>query len=188
MVIKTKKESIAKIKELNLNHFQEDVFGVNDTNKIKQFFDSNPAKEYCLRDGNKASGKFFFVKNFEECLKLLKNYKNNITICVSSNEFDEDIILLGDIKVKREFGNDIVDITARTDRDADHRNIYQNPEYNLHTNLEDDKLWKIPGFSKIISYITEHELYDVIVEFVVYDRPVGINKEKVAIYELRSSF
>ena len=85
-------------------------------------------------------------------------------------------------------GNDVVDLTARTDKDADHRNIYKNPKYNLHTNIEDNKLWDIPGFSKIISYISEHELYDVVVEFAVFDCAVGVYNEKVAIFELRSEF
>ena len=188
MIVKNKKESIQKIKELNLNHFKEDVFGVKDEEKIKEFFMENPASEYCLRDPEKTSGKFFFVKSFDECLKKLKNYKNYVTICVSANEYDEDIVLLGDIKVKKEFGNDVVDITARTDKNADHRNIYENPEFNLHTNLEDDKLWNIPGFSKLIRYITDHDLYDIVIEFAVYDCPVGVNKENIAIYELRSEF
>lgn len=188
MIIKTKKESIEKIKNLGLNHFMEEIFGVKELDKIKKFFDENNAQEYCLRDPEKINGKFFFIKDFEECKTKLKNYKNLVTVCVSSNEYDDDIVLLGDIKVKREYGSEIIDITARTDKDADHRNIYKNPKYNLHTDLNDDKLWNIPGFTKLIRYITDHELYDVIVEFVVYDCPVGVNKEHVAIYELRSEF
>jgi len=188
MIIKNKKQSIAKIKELGLNYFNEEVFNVHDLDKIKEFFDNNIVKEYCMRDPDATNGKFFFVKNYEEAFEKLDNYKENVTICVSSNEYDDDIVLLGDIKVKRDYTGDIVDITARTDKDADHRNIYENPEYNLHTNLEDNRVWNIPGFSQIIRYITEHELYDLVVEFVVYDCPVGVKKEKVAIYEIRSEY
>jgi len=188
MIIKTKKESIEKIKDLGLNYFQEEIFGVKDLDKIENFFNKNQANEYCLRDPERTNGKFFFIKNFEECKEKLKSYKNLVTVCVSSNEYDEDIVLLGDIKVTKEFSGEIIDLTARTDKDADHRNIYKNPEYNLHTDLNNDVIWNVPGFSKLIRYITDHELYDVIVEFVVYDCPVGVNKENIAIFELRSDF
>ena len=58
----------------------------------------------------------------------------------------------------------------------------------MHTTIEDNKLWDIPGFSKIMRYITEHELYDVIVEFSVYDCKIGVNKENVVISELRTAY
>ena len=37
-------------------------------------------------------------------------------------------------------------------------------------------------------YISDHELYDVIVEFQVYDIKLGINKENVVITELRTGY
>ena len=188
MIIKTKRDSILKIKELKLNFFAEDIFNVKDLDGIKLFFDNNIAVEYCLRDPDKTLGKVIFVKSFEECLSALKNYKNYVTICVSANNYKEDIVLLGDIMVRREYGNDTVDLTARTDKEANHRNIYENPKYNLHASIDDNRLWDIPGFSKIMGYIAEHDLYNLVIEFVVYDCPVGINKEKVAIFELRSEF
>ena len=39
-----------------------------------------------------------------------------------------------------------------------------------------------------INYIVIHNLYDVIVEYVVYDKPVGFNNDKVLITELRSDY
>ena len=188
MQVKTKKESIEKIKELDLNTFEADVIDSKNLDKIEEFFKKNPAQEYVLRDTEKAAGKFFFVKDFDECKKILKNYKKNVTIVVSFNDLKDDLVLLGDICVKKELENDSVDITARTDKEATHRNVYEKPEYNYHTTLEDNRLWDIPGFSKLIAYITEHELYDIIVEFAVFDCPVGNKKEKVAICELRSEF
>lgn len=188
MIIKTKRESLNKMKELKLNYFDEDIFTIKDIKGIEEFFKRTNAAEYCMRDPEHAAGNFYFVKNFEECKKMLKNYKDSVIICVSCNEYNEDVVLVGDIKVKREYGCDTVDITARSDAQATHRNIYENPEYNMHTNLEDDRLWKIPGFSKVMAYITEHELYNLVVEFTLYDCPVGVNKEKIAIFELRSEY
>ena len=37
-------------------------------------------------------------------------------------------------------------------------------------------------------YIIDHELYDVIVEFAVYDCKLGINNENVVVTELRTSY
>ena len=130
----------------------------------------------------------FFVKNFDEAVKLLPNYDQEVTIAVSFRPYKEDIVLLGDIIVKREGGTEMVDITARDDEEATHRNIYENPKYNLHASLEDDRLWKLPGFSKLMRYISDHELYNVIIEFSVYDCKLGINKENVVISELRTVY
>lgn len=188
MIIKTKRESVFKMKELKLNYFDEDVFDVKDIKSIEKFFERTNADEYCMRDPDHTSGKVVFVKNLDECKNELKNYKGFVTICVSANDYAEDIVLLGDIKVKREYGNDTVDLTARTDSEATHRNIYENPQYNIHSNLEDDKLWNVPGFSKLMGYIADHDLYNLVIEFAVYDCPVGVNKEKVAIFELRSEY
>ena len=107
---------------------------------------------------------------------------------MSYRPYKEDIILVGDIKVHRGIGADIIDLTARTDSEATQRNIYENPEYNFHTTIEDNKIWDVPGFSKIMRYITDHELYDVIVEFSVYDCKIGVNKENVVISELRTGY
>ena len=121
-------------------------------------------------------------------MPLLDKFEEEVTISVSYNEFKEDLIIVGDIKVHKGFSGDTVDLTARTDSEATHRNIYENPEYNLHASLEEDRVWKIPGFSKIMRYISDHELYDVIVEFAVYDCKLGINKDNVVITELRTAY
>lgn len=188
MIIKDKKDSVAKMKELGLNYFPLDVFAVNDLNGIENFFKTYPAKEYVMRSANKAKGDFCFVTTFEEAKKNLHRFEDDVTICVSYNEFKEDIILVGDIVVHRKFGTESVDLTARTDTEATHRNIYEKPEYNLHTSMEDDKLWKIPGISKIMRYIADHDLYNTIVEFAVYATRLGINKENVVISEIRTNY
>ena len=104
------------------------------------------------------------------------------------NEYKEDIVLVGDIKVTRDGGYEMVDLIARDDEDGTNRNVYENPKYNLHCSLDDDNLWKIPGISKLMDYINSHELYNMIVEFIVYDCKVGVRKENVVIVELRSNY
>ena len=187
ITIENKKDAVETMKRLRLNYFPLDVFSVDNLEGIKSFFDKYPAKEYVMRNTDRPDGEFFFVSSFEEAAPLLSKFEKHVTIDVSYNEYKEDIVLVGDIKVTRGLV-DIVDLSARSDSEATQRNIYENPEYNMHCTLEDEKLWRIPGISKIMSYIADHELYNIIVEFVVYDCKLGINKENVIINELRSSY
>lgn len=186
--IKDKKDSIIKMKELGLNYFPLDSFEIDDFDGIKGFMEKYPAKEYVLRSANKAKGDFYFVKNFEEAKEKLPLFDREVTLSVSYNEFKEDIVLVGDIIVHKNGVSESLDLTARTDTEATHRNIYESPEYNLHASIEEDRVWSIPGFSKIMRYISDHELYNVIIEFSVYDCRIGVNKENVVISELRTGY
>ena len=188
ITITDKKDSIIKMKELGLNYFPLDSFETDDFEGIKKFMEKYPAQEYVLRSANKAKGDFYFVKNFEEAKDKLSFFESDVTVCVSYNEYKEDIVLVGDIIVHKNGGSESLDLTARTDSEATHRNIYENPEYNLHASLDEDRVWNIPGFSKIMRYIVDHELYNVIIEFTVYDCRIGINKENVVISELRTNY
>lgn len=186
--IKDKKDSISKMRELGLNTMPCDVFEKSDQAGIKNFFETFPADEYILRSTDKAQGEFFFVKNWEEAKEKLACFKNLVTCAVSFRPYKEDIVLLGDVCVSRKASGDEIDITATTQTDGTHRGVYENPEFNIHASLDEDRVWKIPGFSKIMRYISDHELYDVIIEFAVYDIKVGIKKENVLISELRTSY
>ncbi|MBE7074120.1 MAG: hypothetical protein E7379_03410 [Clostridiales bacterium] len=188
IIIKDKKDSIAKIKQMGLNHFPQDVFDIDDENAIEEFFKLNPADEYVLRSTSKTNGAFFYVKSFEEAKEKFSEFDDELTISVSMRPYQEDIVLLGDITVKRDSTSEMVDITARDDENANHRNIYENPKYNFHASLDDDRLWDIPGFSKLMRYISDNELYDVIIEFVVYSIKVGVKKDNVAIIEIRTGY
>ncbi len=186
--IKDKKDSILKMREMNLNTMPCEVFTASDGKGIKAFFEQNPAEEYILRSTDKAQGEFFFVRDFEEAKEKLERFEDHVTVAVSFRPYAEDIILIGDVQVSRKAGGDEVDITATTQTDGTHRGVYENPEFNIHASLEEDRVWRIPGFSKLMRYISEHELYDVIVEFAVYDMKVGKNKENVLISELRTGY
>ncbi len=186
--IKNKKDAIVKMKELKLNYMPLDFFDSKDKEGIKKFFDKYQAEEYILRDTTKPKGQYFYVKNFEEAEEFLKKFKSEVTVGVSYRPYVEDQILVGDIKVTRGAYGDTVDLTARTDTSANQRNIYEEPEYNLHASLDEDRVWSIPGFSKIMKYISEHELYNIIIEFSVYDCKIGINRENVLISEIRTEY
>ena len=188
ITINDKKDSIIKMKELGLNYFPLDTFETCDIKGIASFMEKYPANEYVLRSANKAKGDFYFVKDLDEAKAKLHLFEKDVTVCVSYNEYKEDIVLVGDIIVHKHGTSESIDLTARTDVEATHRNIYENPQYNLHTSIEDDRVWDIPGFSKIMRYISDHQLYNVIIEFSVYSCRIGVNKENVVISELRTGY
>ncbi len=64
----------------------------------------------------------------------------------------------------------------------------QFPDFNISTNIFDKKLNYIPKFDLIYKYIVEHDLIDIIVEFAIYDCPVGIYNEPIIIFEIRTEF
>lgn len=186
--IKDKKDSILKMREMNLNTMPCEVFSAKDISAIENFFSEFPAEEYILRSTDKAQGEFVFVKSFAEAKNNLYKFEGHVTVAVSFRPYSEDVVLIGDICVSRKPEGDVVDITATTKSDGTHRGVYENPEYNMHASLDEDKVWNIPGFSKLLRYISDHELYDVIIEFAVYDIKVGKNKDNVLISELRTSY
>ena len=64
----------------------------------------------------------------------------------------------------------------------------QFPDFSISSNIFDEKLSSIPKFDLIYKYIVEHNLIDVIVEFAIYDCPVGIFNEPIIIFEIRTEF
>ena len=186
--IKNKKDSIDLMKKLNLNYFPLEVFKKNDLARIADFFRLYPSKEYILRNTDKAKGKFFFVENFEEAKKCLDKFENRVTIGVSYNPFKKDLVLVGDIKIENGKEKKEVVLTARTDKEATHRNIYDKPQYNFKCDIQDDSLWQIKGVDKVLKYIVDHQLFDCIVEFAVYNTKFGVNHEEVIISEIRTNY
>jgi len=66
------------------------------------------------------------------------------------------------------------------------RTATDNPKYNISINLLEEKDPKIRGISKVIDYLFHNELFGVIVEFTLFDCPVGCNNEEIVIWELRN--
>lgn len=184
--IKNKTDSLQKMRELGLNFFEEKVFGTTDLEGIENFMKHSKAKEFCMRSTGGVLHKFFFVKNFDEVKKNIKAFKGTFLLGESWRPFKEHIVLLGDIQIKK--SENWVNITCSSDQNADHRSIYDNPQNSVSCSMDSDRLWNIRGFSKICAYVTEHNLYDMIVEFVVFDIPVGNCDCEVAIAELRTQY
>lgn len=184
MIINNKMESIKKINELGLNMFPEQLFRENEQAKVKEFLDKYPAKYYAIRDRSKAGGIFKLKVALDDVLVEIRGYRL-FTINVSSANYVENQILVGEIQI---LSNGEVYATLSVDPSASVRDALKYPTFNLKTDIFDKKLNKIPYFDLIYQYIVSHNLQNVIVEFALFNKDVGIKKEKVIVYELRTHY
>ena len=183
MKILSKSHSSRMISNLNLNRVPEVVCTTYEESVINSFCNKYVANKYILRDVENPSGKYFFCTCKEDCLNFAKEYSGAFSLAVSCFAYG-NIVLLGEIYLTK----NNVTLVGGNDKGIVHRNVYEKAIINTSTTLDDDKIWEVDGVEELISYIIKHNLYDVIVEFVVYDKPVGINNEKVLIVELRSDY
>ena len=184
MIINNKLESIDKIKKLRLNKFPEQLFKKGEEEQINKFLQDYPAEYYAIRDKSKSGGVFKLKVDFDKVLDEIKDY-NLFTINVSSANYIDNQLIVGEIEF---LSNGEVYATLSVDPSASVRDALANPSYNYKTDIFDKRLSEIPHFDLIYQYIVEHDLQDIIVEFALFDKEVGIKKEKVIIYELRTHY
>lgn len=185
MIINNKLESIEKIKELNLNKFPEKTFKKNEEAKIKAFLKEYPASLYAIRDKSSPSGLFKFKVPQNEVLKEIIDYEL-FTINISSANYSNNQLLVGEIEI---LSNNKVYATLSKNKEYSVRDALCNPDFNVKTDIFDnDTLDKIPCFNELYDYIITNNLKDVIVEFSLFNINLGIKKEKIIIYELRTDY
>lgn len=184
MVIKNKIESYEKIIELGLNRFPEKIFNEGDIDSVKNFINKYPAEYYAIRDKSKSLGVFKLKVKSEDVLQEIHNYEK-FSINVSSYNYLENQLLVGEILIT----NSEVNAILSTNNTYSVRDAIRNPDFNFITSIFDDEtLNKIPYFDNVYEYIVKNKLRDVIVEFAYFDKPIGINKENIIIYELRTDY
>ena len=184
MFIKNKLESMKKISELGLNKFPEQLFKAGEQEKVREFLTCYPAQYYAIRDKSKAGGIFKLKVAANDVLAEINDY-DLFTINVSSANYVENQLLVGEIQI---LSNGKVYATLSVDPTASVRDALRNPTFNLKTDIFDKKLNKIPHFDLIYEYIITHNLQNVIVEFTLFDKKVGIRKERIIVYELRTHY
>lgn len=184
MRIANKLESIKQIEKLGLNKFPEQLFKAKEYQKVQEFLKRYPAKYYAIRDKSKAGGIFKLKVPTGDVLKQISEY-NLFTINVSSANYVENQMLVGEIQI---LSSNEVYLIVSQDPAASVRDALRNPSFNLKTDIFDKKLNQIPHFDFLYEYISSHGLYDVIVEFALFNTELGINKEKIVIYELRTEY
>lgn len=184
MIIKNKLESMKKINELGLNKFPEQLFKAGEQEKVKEFLTCYPAKYYAIRDKSRACGIFKLKVAASDVLAEIRGY-NLFTINVSSANYVENQVLVGEIEI---LSSGEVYATLSVDPTASVRDALKYPTFNLKTDIFDKKLNRIPYFDLIYQYIIAHNLQNVIVEFALFNAEVGIKKEKIIVYELRTHY
>ena len=184
MIINNKIESSEKIKELDLNKFPEQIFKSGEEEKIIGFLKKNPVDFYAIRDKSKASGVFKLKVAADKVLEEIKDY-NLFSINVSSANYVDNQLLVGEIEL---LSNGDVYAILSLDPSASVRDAIRKPDFNLKTTIYDEKLSRIPHFDYIYKYISDNNLYDIIVEFALFDKEVGEKKENVIVYELRTNY
>lgn len=184
MIINNKLESLKKINELGLNKFPERLFEANEQEKVRDFLNSYPAQYYAIRDKSKAGGIFKLKVATEDVLTEISEY-TSFTINVSLANYVENQMLVGEIEI---LSNGEVYATLSVDPTASVRDALKNPTFNLKTDIFDKKLNSIPYFDLIYQYIISHNLQNIIVEFALFNKGVGIKNERIIVYELRTNY
>lgn len=183
--ISDKLEIIKLIKELKLNSFPQKLFNRDETNGIKRFLLKYPVKFYAVRSKEIVNCK---KNNFKvhkgNVLNEIKKY-NLFTINVSSYNYINKFVLIGDIRMGK---NNEVWIADSINPNFTGKMAEQNPYFDFSTDIFDKRLNKVPGFDLIYSYIVDHNLINVIVEFAIYDKPVGIYDKPIVVFEIRTEF
>lgn len=171
------------IKNLHLNYFPEQIFKSGQEKEVLEFVIKYPVQYYAIRDKSR-SGAFFKLKvEKKDILKEIKNY-DLFSINVSSFNYIDNQVLVGEIQVLE----DMLSIIVSTNNKYSLRDAYKNPDYNLKTDIFDKTLDKIPCFDRLYEYIISKNLQNMVVEFALFNEPVGVNKENIIVYELRTEY
>jgi hypothetical protein len=185
MKSENKIESINLILKLKLNTFPERLFLEYNPNSIEEFIKEFTAEFYAVRDKSfSMSPKSRLAVPYNEVIDYCKCL-NKFSINVSSYCYRNNQICVGEIRIYKNMG---IEYIVSNNPSYSLRDCYTNPDFNGQTNIYDKKINKIPGLNEIIDYISKYNLFEIIVEFSVFNCPVGINKENIIIWELRTNY
>ena len=183
MSIKNKSESLSLINSLHLNTMGEEIFTCKQNKELKKWLWQHQSNSYILRDKTKVLGKVYYNLTKSQVLKKVIEYKI-FSIDESFEKYQNHKLLIGEILVDLDFK---LKLTASTNIKSNHRHLLE-PMYYMDTDIFDEKLKYIPGYEELIDYVFKYELFNYIIEFVVFDMSIGRNKEKVLVLELRDSY
>lgn len=160
----------------------EGVFSKDSLNELKTFLKQYKYPYYNIRDKSKSMGDFLYKITEEEVIKNSYKY-DKFSVYESLAEADKNLILQGDIFISKDFElcASLSDVKGISNRVA-----MQEPKYHIRTDLKENREPYIYGLKKVIDYVITNCLFDVYVEFSLFDIPVGINKENILIWELRN--
>lgn len=120
----------------------------------------------------------------EDVLQEINNF-NLFTINVSSYNYVDNLVLIGTIKV---FKDNRIWLIASKNKEFTVRMAESFPDYNFDTDIFDKRLDGVADFDIIYTYVIDANLVDVIVEFALYDKPLGLYNQRVVVFEIRTAF
>lgn len=187
MIIKNKIESLDKIKQLKLNQLPEIYFDGFDEEKVKNWLNLNRANFYAVRDKSVAMSNLHkMAVRFDEVIDYCKqNNLQRFTLNVSSFNYKENQLCAGEICIEENF---LVNYILSYQKGVSVRDCYANPDVKGSVDMLDSKFKYIKHLDKIVDYALKNNLVGVIVEFTIFDLPVGINKQNIVIWELRTDY
>ncbi len=183
-MIRNKYESDYMIKKLGLNRMSENIFTDNSTlDELKSYLEENTYKYYNIRDKSVSGGTFLYMLTKDQVLLKSKKYKR-YAVYESLAIADDRLILQGDIEIDRDF---IMRASLSDIKGISNRIAMEKPVYNIYNyDLKEKRDPPISGLSEVIDYISQNSLIDMVVEFSLFEIPVGINQENIIIWELRN--
>lgn len=183
-MIRNKFESDYFIKKIWVNRLSEHIFTDKISPKeLETFFDDYNYDFYNIRDKENAAGEFKYKLTRDEALEVSKLYKK-FSIYESLATADKVLILQGDVEIDDNF---IMRASLSDIKNISNRQAMQNPVYNIYGHdLTLQKDPNIRGLSQVIDYISEYNLIGMVVEFSLYEVPVGEKRENIIIWELRN--
>lgn len=185
MKISSKVDSISKIRQLNLNHLPEEVFTIHDVDKISDFINRTQQNFYIIRDMSNVLGLTYFNVSPQQIFSLIPNYNSKFSIAVSAFNYCT-YTLHGEIYLSRNL--ETLNLFASNTVPTQTRGLMSSCQWNISTSYYDPKLKKIEDLDIILDYIFQYNLFDVIVEFGVFPKQIGLNNERVLIFELRTDY
>lgn len=182
---KNKLESDNMIKKLGLNRIIQNIFTKDSIDDLKSFLQEHPCAYYNMRDKSRSDGKFFYKITADEVLNNIDNYENRFSVYESLAPFDDRLIIQGEIIISADF---VMQASLSDVKNIPNREAMDNPKYKLFIDLKKENEPDIRGLKKVINYIINHNLFNLVVEFSMFEVPVGINKENIIIWELRDYY
>ena len=194
MVIHSKKESDFLIRKIGLNHIDFMSFDLGDCSidDVICAIDNGEEsrnKVYNIRDNEHYNGKFTVGIHFKNLREELKNYMGcRVRINENIIDYDKDnLIVKGDIVLHRDFTvrATISGVKGITQREASNNpNVFETVDCNIVNEKFISKYKR--ELEKVLDLICKNNLFDVIVEFGVYDKAIGVNNENIIFWELRT--
>jgi hypothetical protein len=181
MIVKDKAASAKLIQRLGLNRVEQETFHAGNRTEIQTYISRTGYPLYNIRDN---IGRMFKpLVPAKEVLDTIQSY-TCFSIFQSLQEIDQkNLVLQGDIIICT---NMEVLATLSDKKGITLREATTSPKYKLSFNLLERREPRIKGLKEIIDYIFRHELFGHVVEFSLYDVPVGVNQENILVWELRN--